>query len=242
MPSAAIAGLGTTLARAGTTIAELTKIGGLDLKRDTIDVTNHQSPNQYREYIAGLKDGGEMAIEGNLIVGDTDGQLGLLADLENGTLQNFVVTFPATITATFTFTALVTAFKTGDADIEGKVTFSATLKISGKPTLAVAASNNLTGLTVSGAGTVFVPTFAAGVYDYVVNIATGVATVTITPTAAAGTITIAANGASQVVSSGQASSAITLGAAGSIVIATVEVKETGKTAKTYTLRLTRAAS
>lgn len=239
--SSAIVAYGTTLTRGGTVVAELNGISPPKLALETQDVTHLTSDNSYREYIGTVLDGGDVNIGGNLLVGDA-GQVGLITDMEAKTIQDFIITFPSTVTATWTFKALVTGFEVGELLLDGKVSFTATLKVSGKPTLAVTASNNLSALSVSGAGTVLVPVFAAATYSYVVNIATGVATVTITPTAAAGVITVTANGAAQVVATTQASSAITLGAAGSVVEATVDVQETGKTRKRYTLYLTRAAS
>lgn len=42
-------------------IAELQDITGPGKVRETIDVTTHDSPNGYREFIGGLKDGGEVS-------------------------------------------------------------------------------------------------------------------------------------------------------------------------------------
>jgi predicted secreted protein len=233
------AAFGTTLTISSTAIAELTNIGGVDISMDTIDVTNHDSPDAYREFIGGLIDAGEVPVEGNFYPGDV-GQVALLTALNSRTTAAFVITFPAAVGANWNFNALVTGFKAADAPVDGQLPFSATLKISGKPTLNITASTGLTTpfFTVSGAGTLIVPAASGSVYDYVVNIATGVSSVTITPTASAGTITVNGN----TVTSGQASSAIALGAAGSVTTATIVVQETNKTPKTYTLRLTRAAA
>jgi len=244
MVTAAKSSFGVILSRAGNVVAELDSIGGVSLKQDSEDVTSHQSPAQYIEKIGTMLSADDVKIAGNLIVGDTLGQLGLKTDLEAHTVQTFVITFPASITATWTFTALVSVFKTDDTPVKGKLGFEASLEITGQPVLAVTASAGLTTpfFSVSGEGTLLVPAAAAAVYTYVADIATAITNVTITPTATAGVITITANSVSQVVTTGAASSAITLGAAGSIVTATIEVKETGKTAKTYTVHLTRATA
>lgn len=241
MTTAAKGAFGTTLTWNSQTVAELTNIGGVEISVDMIDVTSHQSTSGLREFIAGLADPGEVPIEGNFKYDDTNGQIAMVTDAVAKTSRAVVITFPDSL-GVWSFTAYISKIKVGDNAIDGKIPFSASLKITGVPTLTVTASNNLSGLTVSGVGTVLVPTFAATTYAYVVNIATGVSSVTITPTAAAGVITITANGASQVVASGNPSSAITLGAAGSVTTATVVVQESGKTAKTYTLYLARAAS
>jgi predicted secreted protein len=240
------AAYGTTISIDATAIAELTNIGGVDISMDTIDVTSHDSANAYREFIGGLVDAGEVPVEGNFYPGDA-GQVALLTALNARTASAFVITFPASVGASWSFNALVTGFKAADAPVDGQLPFSANLKISGKPTLtATASATASTGLTdpffvVSGAGTTIVPAAAGNVYEYVVNIATAIDAVTITPTAAAGVITVSANGTNEVVTSGQASGSITLGAAGSITEATMTVQESSKTAKVYTLHLVRAA-
>jgi predicted secreted protein len=235
----AIAAFGVTLTRAGNTIAEITSIGGIEVSRNTIDVTSHASADSYKEYIPGLKDVGEMNIEGNFYSGDTNGMVALLSDLENGTLQSFVLTFPTAITATWTFSAYVTKFKSGDSPVDGKSPFSASLKISGKPTLAITASAGLTTTFFSmNNSAVITPAPANAVYDYVATVLTAITSVTVTPIAAAGVITVNGN----VVATGVASSAIALGAAGSVTVITVVVTETAKVAKTYTIRVSRATS
>jgi hypothetical protein len=237
--SSAIAAKGVTLTRDGNAIAEISKIGGMAVNLETADVTTLGSADYYREYIGTLFSVEDMELEGNFIAGDTNGQAGLLADMAAITLQTFVLTFPTTITATWTFTAYVTKFVTGPFETAGKVDFSATLKISGKPTLAITASTGLTTPFFSiSESAVIVPAAAGAVYDYVATVVTAKTSVTITPTATAGVIKVNGN----TVATGVASSAITLGAAGSVTTATVTVTETGKTAKTYTIRIVRAAS
>lgn len=239
MTTAVKSAFGTVLSRDGNDVAELTNISGPSISLETIDATSHGSDDTYREFIAGLRDGGDITIEGNFIPSDTDGQVGLLTDLNAGTVQSFVITFPAAASSTtWTFSAIVTAFET-TAPFEGKLGFTATLKISGKPTLGVTASTGLTTPFFSiSESAVIVPSAANAVYNYVATVLTGVTSVTVTPTATAGTITVQGN----TVATGEASSAITLGAAGSITEITIVVTETNKSPKTYTIWLTRAAS
>lgn len=226
---------GTTLARNGNTIAELTNIGSPKLSAGEINVTNHQSPDGYEEFVQGIRSAGEVPLEGNFISSDTNGQIGLLTDFNAGTMQSFVITFPDG--TTWTFTAFVKSFEMDDASVDGKLSFKVSLKVSGKPVLGISTAANLTGLVVT-TGTL-VPAFAGATKVYVVNIATGVSSVTVTPTCAAAT-SIEVDG--NVVASGQASSAITLGAAGSVTTIEVVTKETGKADNVYTLHLTRAAA
>lgn len=244
MTSQAKAALGTQLLRDGVAIGGLTNIGGIEFSMDTIDITNHDSVDGYKEFLGGLIETGEVPIEGHFYPGDTNGQVALLGDLTNRTVQSFEIRFPDALATSWIFNAIVTRFKVGDAEVEGALPFEAELKPSGKPFLAITASVGLTTtfFSVSGVGTAIVPTPANDVYEYVVNIATTESSVTITPTASAGTITITANGVTQTVTSGSASAEIALGAAGSITEAVISVQELGKTPKRYTLYLTRAAA
>ncbi|AQU06107.1 phage tail tube protein [Dehalococcoides mccartyi] len=232
----AIKAYGTTLARAGNTIAELTGINGPAMSADTIEVTHHQSENGFREYIQGLKDGGEISLEGSFIPGDTNGQVGLISDFNEGNSQTFVITFPGNI-ATWSFSGIVTKIE-NQAPFDGKLAFNAAVKITGKPTLGISISDGLTTpyFAISESA-VITPVPTGDKYTYVATVLNGITSVTVTPTALTGVITINGN----VVATGIASSAITLGAAGSVTVITIVVTETGKAPKTYTIYLSRAS-
>ena len=98
-----------------------------------------------------------------------------------------------------------------------------------------AATADLTGLALSGSPDNY--TFAASTYTYNgVTVANGITSIIVTPTGA-GTITV--NGTE--VTSGSASDPIAL-TAGTEKTITVVATETGKTAKTYTIKITRRAA
>ena len=235
MTTAAKAAFGTVFTWNSQTVAELTNIGGYELSINMIDVTNHQSTSGFKEHIAGLIEVGEIPIEGNFKYSDTNGQIAMTTDAAARTSRAITVVFPSSL-GTLSGTAYITKLKIGDNAFDGKIPFSASVKITGVPTFTVTAGEDLTGLTVT-TGTL-VPVFAGGTYEYVVNIATDQATCTVTPTcAAADSITV--NGST--VNSGAPSSAITLGAAASVTTIHVITIDSGKTNKDYTLHLTRAA-
>ena len=140
-PTQAASGFGTKL-KVGdgggpenfATILENFEIAGPAVTREAIDATNHDSPDGYREFIPGLKDGGEVTGTGNTILDSS--QLGILTDLENGTLRNFELEIPVKPTPKkWSFAALVTSFEPAEP-IDDKMTYTITLKVSGKPTLA----------------------------------------------------------------------------------------------------------
>ena len=234
-------GYGTTLSRDSHVIAEVINFTPPPEARDTIEMTNHQSPSGVKEFIAGVRDSGEVQLDGNFLAGDTDGQIGLRTDMVAGTLQAFVLTFPTAITATFAFNAIVTAFQVGKITQKDKIPFSAKMKISGPAVLSIGASTGLTTPWLSFSAGTIVPAAATAVLEYTLDETTNVSSITITATAAAGVITITANGVSQTVISGNASTAIALGTAPSITNVTISVQETGKVARVYTIHVARAA-
>lgn len=132
------AAFGTLLKIAGTTVAGVTNIGGPGLTLETIDVTNHSSTSAWREFVGGLKDGGEISVD---IVFDPvaathkNASGGLLYLLTTRASASFTITFPDTGATVWTFTAFVTSFEVG-APVADGLTASVTLKITGAPTLA----------------------------------------------------------------------------------------------------------
>jgi predicted secreted protein len=125
----AIEAMGTKLKKGITEIANLTSIGGLELSADTRETTTLDSPDGYRTFDQGLKDAGEVSISGYF---DPTSHQGLLTDFEGGTATAYTIEFPGG--AKWEFSAIVTGYSTG-AEMEDNVSFEATLKVSGKPTL-----------------------------------------------------------------------------------------------------------
>lgn len=123
-----------------TTIAEVLDISGPSLSLETIEVTSHSSQEGWKEYIAGVLDGGEVSFELNFVpTEDThDATLGLLSLLKTRAKRSFKVVFPDAVLeesrTTWSFSAYVTAFETS-APVADKLGASVTLKIAGKPTL-----------------------------------------------------------------------------------------------------------
>jgi len=240
MTSSAVAAKGIALTMNGNAIAEIENMGDIGLKADTIDVTNHDSANNVKEFIGGLLEGEDISIEGNFIAGNTTGQIAMFAALQARTVQAFVMTFPTVITATWTFSAVITDFKTKHP-IKDKIGFTAKLKISGLPVLAISSSVNATTITIS-VGTI-IPAWSATVYEYADAVVTGTASVTVTVTdATAASITVydSFTGGTTVCTSGNPSAAQNLGAAGSITRLIITCTDTGKVPKIYTIIVARA--
>ena len=240
--SNAESGFGTQLLRAGYHIAELTNLSGLSMTSDPIDVTSNDSDDSCREYIAGIRDGGELSIEGNFILTDAYGQVQLKTDMLAGTRREFEMVFPMSMGASWVFNGDVTAFDTS-APIDDKVSVSATIKVSGKPTLITTQSTGLTTTflaIVDDSDNVITlsPALAGDTYEYTGTALTAATGVNITPVAAAGVILIDGT----VVATTAESGSITLGAAGTKIGIWVSVKEAGKSSKIYKLTIMRASA
>ncbi len=237
---------GTVLTVAGNPIAELSDITWSGEKADTLDVTTHDSADGFKDFIGALRDGGEFTVKGNFYPGDTNGQIILNTHFLAHTIGAYVLTFPASMAATLTCSAFVTNWTPNPGAVAGKVDFSATMKITGKPTLGVTLStgaNPLTGIEeTAGAALLLDPTFAIGTFAYGTIVNTASTWIKLTVTAAGHTITITTpdlNSLSQNVASGVQSAAITLGAADSLTKVNVKVQETNKVAKNYVFYVSR---
>jgi predicted secreted protein len=230
---------GTTLTWDSVSVAGLTAINGVDVSADTVEVSNHLSADAYKEYLVGMIEPGELSVEGQFDYTDTTGQHAMLADLNGRAAKTWTITFPSATGATWTGSGFLVGFKVGDATLDNAIPFSARVKLTGKPTFAVTASTGLTTpFFAISESAVVTPDEAGDVYEYVATVLTGVSSVTVTPTATAGTITVNGN----TVATGEASSAIALGAAGTVTEITIVVTETGKSPKTYTIWVARAAA
>lgn len=128
---------GTTLNRGDgessetfTPLANVTNITPPSISRDTEDVTAHDSPDGWREFIGLLKDGGEVSIDINYnpTVHDT-----LLDDFDDVDPRNYNVTFPDA--SVWSFAAILTGFEP-DAPHDGKLAASLTFKVTGAVSFA----------------------------------------------------------------------------------------------------------
>src|ERR1700752_1169348 len=126
-----IVAMGTQIKKGTTAIAGLNSISGLEMSADTIDTTTLDTQGGYRTFTGSFKDGGEVGISGFF----EKTHATMLADFEIGTASALTISFPDT--SAWGFSGVVTGFQTG-AELEDLVSFEATIKVSGKPTLTTA--------------------------------------------------------------------------------------------------------
>lgn len=115
-------------------VANLTSIGEIGVESEEIDATDLDSPDNYKEFIAGSKDAGELSLAGN--IKDESNVEKMLALAESQSMEQWEVTYPSG--AKWSFSGFVKSFKDGEKTPDGLATFSATIRISGKPTYTVA--------------------------------------------------------------------------------------------------------
>ncbi|OGO12736.1 MAG: hypothetical protein A2Y53_04895 [Chloroflexi bacterium RBG_16_47_49] len=132
------AAFGTHLLRGAVEIAAVKSISGPGLSLDTEDVTSHDSTEAWEEVVATILRTGEITCD---LVYDPNAAThknlagGLLFDLTTRASTAWSIVFPTTPAVTWTFTAFVTKFEPS-APVEGGLTASVSLKITGKPTIA----------------------------------------------------------------------------------------------------------
>lgn len=135
MTDAAI-GHGATLAKGDgedpevfTKLAEVVSITPPSMSRDTVDATHLESTDRWREYIAGLRDAGEVAAELNFIAGGA-AETALFASFNSDDAENWEITFPNE--EAWIFSAILTSIET-EVTVDGKMTASVGFKLTGKP-------------------------------------------------------------------------------------------------------------
>ena len=226
--------LGTTVSWNAAVVAELESINGIEISVDLIDSTTYDNTDAYKTFVGGLIEAGEIKLDGYFSATDMTGQIAMLNDMNSRTNRPVVITFPVITGMSWAFTGIVTKLEISPEKVDGLIKFSASIKPSGKPTFSTAVSTGMTAMALSNAA-ILTPAFAIGTFDYVATVLTGVASLTITPTAT-GVITVNGN----IVTTATPSGAIILGAAGSITVAQIGVTETNKATKLYKISIVRA--
>jgi len=120
-------------------IGDLTNIGGPTMSADEIDVSSHDSTGNFREFVAGFKDAGEISLEGNLTVGG--GADDLVDAFKDRVNREFHINFPVSSTSAVNESYLrwelegtVSGVETA-VPYDDKAGFSASVRLSGAPTL-----------------------------------------------------------------------------------------------------------
>lgn len=127
--------IGTSLTKtSGTpaTIADLTSIGEIGVENSEIDVTTLDSADNYKEYIAGFKDAGEVSLAG--FVKSEANMEDMLALAEAQTVESWEIEFPSG--AKWFLTGFVKIWKEAESTVEGVRGFTGSIRVTGKPVYA----------------------------------------------------------------------------------------------------------
>lgn len=135
MATAAISAYGADVVWNSNSIAEVVSISGPGEGVDALDVTNHDSSDEFREFIAGLRDGGEVSFEANFKSSDSDGQIALHTDFQAGTARTCQITLPDSL-GNISGSAICTKYEFS-FPVDGPARISCTIKYTGKPTLTI---------------------------------------------------------------------------------------------------------
>lgn len=128
-------GDGTGPPESFTTITGVRDITGPGEAAETIEVTDHDSVNAFREWIAGLRQAGSLSFSINYDPTDPthDENTGLRAILISRQTNTFRIVFTDTGGTTFEFEGFVTQFQSNEP-VNGALTADVTIQITGQLT------------------------------------------------------------------------------------------------------------
>ena len=110
-------------------LAELTTVPKPSRTRDDIEVTSHDSDGDYKEFIPGLRDGGELSFDLNWVPGGNTDEF--IEDWDDsGERRSMRTVFPTG--RRYTFLAYVRDYS-GSAPYNDKMTATLSVKVAGKP-------------------------------------------------------------------------------------------------------------
>ena len=127
---AATKSLGTTLTQTSdgdTLIADLTSIGEIGVTSDEIDVTTLDSSSGYKEFIAGFKDAGEVALKG--FVKSESNMEDMLALAEAQTVETWEIEFSTG--SKWSFSGFVKTWKEAESTVAGVRGFTGSIRVTG---------------------------------------------------------------------------------------------------------------
>jgi predicted secreted protein len=113
-----------------TDVADVTQVGVLDVKVDTIETSSHDSADQWRTFVGGMKDGGELKMEVNY---DPAAHGTIFSNLGGAPIDQ-KVTLSDAGAAVVAFNGIITGFQ-AQAPYDDKLSASVTIKVSGAPVI-----------------------------------------------------------------------------------------------------------
>jgi len=112
-----------------TDFAEVVSITPPQMVRDTVDATHMASPQKWREYVPGLRDGGEVSVEMNFVPGSTSIDA-LYTAFTTDTVATWRILFPGSPAPFWIFDAFCTGIES-EVPLDDKMSLTATFKVTG---------------------------------------------------------------------------------------------------------------
>ncbi|MEA3341952.1 MAG: phage tail tube protein [Chloroflexota bacterium] len=120
-----------------TDVAEVIDIDGPGLSKDSIEVTNQDSSDGYREFLPGWRDGDTITVSMNWLPNDAtqDDSTGLLSHYNDNDNHNYRIVLPSAVGITIKLTGHPTSFPPSlPMEEQGQIELE--IKLSGKPTIS----------------------------------------------------------------------------------------------------------
>ncbi len=111
-------------------IAGIRDMSGPGVSGDVVDVTTHDSPSAFREFLKTVIDPGEVSFDLVFDPEDAAGQGALEDESVARTFQDYRVVYNTTNTKTWEFSACVTQLEPNQP-VEGEISASVSMKLSG---------------------------------------------------------------------------------------------------------------
>lgn len=115
-------------------VGEVVDLSPPNKSKDAVEGTHMESEDAYREFLSGLKDGGEVTVTYNR-VGDDAGQLTVQEGFEYDGAVWVFMDLPFAVPVRFAMKVIVTGVEE-EVPLDDKMQGSFTGKVSGKPSLA----------------------------------------------------------------------------------------------------------
>jgi predicted secreted protein len=115
-----------------TAVAEVRDITGPNMTRASIDVTNQDSDDGWRESIPGFRDGDVVTVSANWLPSNAtqDGTTGLFSHFEDDDNHNYQIVTPAAVGITISFAGHITRFPLS-FPLEAQAQLEFDVKVSG---------------------------------------------------------------------------------------------------------------
>ena len=131
--SVAVSSFGVTLSVGGTALVDVRDISIAGLEKATPEVTHHLSVSGWREYVSGLRQGGEVQFDIGYSPG-TSSHTALITAFNANTSSTCILVFTGASSKTYTFEGILKKFEPS-APVDGSLTATIAIQVTGVITI-----------------------------------------------------------------------------------------------------------